>query len=92
MFSEDLSAYFRTQDFGVAATYDGATTVNVIFDNEYLEQMGVAGTGPAALGRASDFPENTAIGKTLLINGTTYTIRGREPLDDGQIVVLRLAD
>jgi len=30
------------------------------------------------------------IGKTLTINGTAYTIRNREPQDDGATVLLQL--
>lgn len=89
MFTEDLNAFFDTADFAVDATYDGATAVKVIFDAAYLEQLGIAGTKPAALGQASVFPA-AAVGKTLLIGSTTYTIKGREPLDDAAIVLLTL--
>jgi hypothetical protein len=30
------------------------------------------------------------VGKTLTIGATTYTIKGREPVDDGAFVVLTL--
>lgn len=87
---EDLDAYFDpVNGMGVAAIYDGATNVNVTFDNAYVEGFGIAGVGPVAMGRASVFPA-AAVGKTILINGTTYTIRGREPVDDGEIVRLTL--
>lgn len=89
-FTEDLAPFFDAVfGFAVAATYDGATSVNVIFDNGYLEQLGIAGTRPSALGKATDFPA-AAVGKTLLVNGTTYTIKGREPQDDGALVLLTL--
>lgn len=29
-------------------------------------------------------------GQTLTINGTAYTIRGRDPQDDGAVVLLQL--
>ena len=46
-------------DFGVSATYNGATAITVIFDDEYLEDSPGQGPGadsshPAALARASD--------------------------------------
>lgn len=91
-FSENLDAFVALKaDGGLAdpGTYDGATAVAVIFDAAYLEQFGIAGTGPQAVGKASVFPAS-AVGKTLLINGTTYTIRGREPIDDGAFVRLTL--
>lgn len=87
-FTEDLSVFFDTDGFALAATYNGASAVKVIFDAAYLENLGVAGTNPMALGRASDFA--APVGKTLLIGATTYTIRNFRPLDDGAIVVLEL--
>jgi hypothetical protein len=87
--TEDLDTFLDTEEHALEATYDGATAVKVIFDNEYLEQLGIAGTGPVALGKAATFPAN-AVGKTLLVNGTSYTIRGREPVDDGAFVRLTL--
>lgn len=89
MFTEDLDAFLNTDEHAVEATYDGATPVNVIHDAAYLEQLGIAGTRPVALGKASDFPA-AAVSKTLLIGSTTYTIKGREPVDDGAFVLLVL--
>lgn len=90
MFTEDLSAFFNTDDFAIAATYNGATAVNVIFDRAYVETLtGIAGTNPVALVQASTVDANPK-GKTLLISGTTYTIRGFEPQDDGATLLLQL--
>lgn len=89
-FTEDLSAFLSTDDFATAATYDSSTAVNVIFDRAFIETLGMTNTNPVAMGKASDFPEGSAVGKTLLIGSTTYTIRGREPLDDGAFVLLQL--
>ena len=89
MFTEDLDAFLNEDEHAVAGTYDGATAVSVIFDNAYLEQLGVAGTRPLATGKATDFPA-AAVSKTLVISGTTYTIRAREPTDDGAFVLLQL--
>jgi hypothetical protein len=89
--SDDAAAMLDPADFGTEAVYNSAATVNVIFDREYLRQLGiVAGADPSALGRASDFPAATAVGKTLLIDGTSYTIRDRMPQDDGALVLLQL--
>lgn len=90
MFTENLDAFLDpTSGHALEALYDGATAVNVIFDEAYLDQLGIAGTRPAALGKASTFPA-AAVGKTLLLAGTTYTIKGREPVDDGAFVLLTL--
>ena len=88
MFTEDLSAFFDTDDFAIAATV-GATTVPVIFDAAYLRALDIVSTvNPVALAQASDTA--AAVGATIVINGTSYTIRNREPQDDGAVVLLQL--
>lgn len=93
-FTEDLDTFLDDDDFAWAATFTPTTgsggTKNVIFDEAYAEAMGVAGSNPTAMGKASDFPTTTTVGGTLVINGTTYTIREREPMDDGAFVRLQL--
>jgi hypothetical protein len=90
MFTEELDTFFDTDDFALAATYDASATVNVIFDNAYIEALtGVASVNPVALAKTSDVPA-AGVGKTLVISGTTYTIRNREPQDDGAVVLLQL--
>lgn len=87
-FTEDLSAFFDTDDFAIAATV-GATTVNVIFDREYIDAVGrVSSANPVALAKASDAA--AAVGATITISGTAYTIRDRQPQDDGAVVLLQL--
>lgn len=89
MFNEDLTGFFSTDDFAVAATLDGVASGNVILDAAYIEALGIAGTEPMALARASDYAA-TALGKTLSAGGTTYIIRDRRPQDDGATVLLKL--
>jgi hypothetical protein len=99
MFDEDPDDFLDTDEHAVDAIYDGATKVKVIIDRAYLEGVGIGGTNPVATGKASDFPA-TAIGKTLAedpehpwpawIGATSFTIRGREPQDDGAFVLLQL--
>lgn len=85
-FGEDLDVFFEDGD---DAVYDGATDVKVWFDRAYIEAAtGVASTDPVALGKASDFA--SPAGKTLVISGTSYTIRNAQPQDDGAIVLLQL--
>lgn len=92
MFTEDLDAFLdTTYGLAVDATYNSATAVKGFHDRAYLEQLGIAGTHPVFLGKASDFPESgTPVGKTLAIGSTTWTIKGREPIDDGAWVLLTL--
>ena len=91
MFVEDLSRFFDTGDFALAATLQGVgTPVNVIFDVMYIEALGVSSTNPVALAKASDVADSD-LGKTLTINSVVYTIRDRQPQDDGSIVLLQLS-
>lgn len=89
-FTEDRTAFLSASEFAVAATYNGVTAVTVIFDEPYSTQGDVGSSNPTALGNAADFPVGTSIGKTLLISGTQYTIRHREPVEDGAFVLLEL--
>jgi len=91
-FVEDLSAFFELKaDGGLAdpATLQGGAAVNVIFDAEYLTELGMAGTNPAALAKAADVSAAN-IGQTLTINAIVYTIRNRRQIDDGATVLLEL--
>lgn len=90
---EDLDIFLSTIEHAVAALYDKAgarATVNVILDNEYQQAHElVSSTNPVAMGKASDFPA-AAVGRTLEIADVVYTIRDRQPIDDGAFVRLQL--
>jgi hypothetical protein len=78
-FTEDLTAYFNTADFGVEALWsESAEPVVVIFDKAFIENLGIAGNSPVALAKESDFPD-VAEGQTLTISGTVYTIITSQP-------------
>ena len=89
MFTETLDEFLT--DFGVASTLQGGAAGGVIaiYDAPYLEQMGIAGTKPSALVKASAVAA-ADVGKTFTRTdtGAVFTIRGREPIDDGVFVVL----
>lgn len=89
-FTEDLTPFFETADFATAATYNGATTVNGIFDREYIEPLGniVEGTAPVFMCALADLP-SVDHDDTLLIGATTYKVKGVEP-DGTGVVLLRL--
>lgn len=83
----DLAGMFDDDDFATAATI-GAETVYVIFDREYLQAVGmVSSANPVALIRASDTAD---VGSTITISSVAYTIRARQPQDDGAVVLLQL--
>jgi len=89
MFTEDLRVFFNTDEHAIAANYNSGTTVNGIFDAEYVDFNGVAGSNPVFLCAASDVPVG-GIGNTLVVNSITYKIRNRQPQDDGAVVLLQL--
>jgi len=81
-FSEDLSAFLNTDEFASAATYDGATSVNGILEDQYSEvfqgeQVGVSTTRKAFRFDPADISDPVT-GKELVIGSDTYTVRDIE--------------
>ena len=90
MFTEDLTEFFNPDEFAITATLQGGTSVNVIFDQEYVRGLDMVGcTNPVALAIATTVSASN-VGQTLTISGTAYTIRDRRPVDDGATVILEL--
>lgn len=89
--TEDLSEFLDTDDFAVAATYDGSTTVNGIYDAAYIDVNGVGSVNPVFLCAASSVAADPT-GKALVVNGTNYVIRNIEPQGDGATVILQLEE
>jgi hypothetical protein len=91
-FTEDLTAFFSTDDFAVSALYNGTTTINVILYTAYYEEnmgrVGFEGSAPVALARTADVP-GVAHGVSLVIYGVTYSVVGVEP-DGTGLTTLRL--
>jgi len=90
-FTEDLTAFFSTDDFGTSAVYSGTgSTINGIFDAAYAEALDgmVQGSQPAFVTRTADVPSATH-GQTITISGTAYKIVGVEP-DGTGLTLLRL--
>ena len=88
-FTEQFTDFFNSSEFAVVATYNGATSVNVIFDHEYTEMFGAAGNNPFVTAAASDFASNPR-GLPLVIESVAYTIQNIEP-DGTGIVRLQLS-
>jgi hypothetical protein len=96
MFAENLNEFLDPQALAKSASFvpnngSGAVTVNVNFDEAYAEQFGIAATNPAAVGKASDFSTSSSIGAAITIDLVAFTIREREPIDDGAFVRLQLS-
>ena len=83
--TSDLSDFFVTGDFGVAASYtpDGGSsaTINVLFDNPFNSvpldtgERDVESNTPTALAMSSDV-SSVAHGDAIVISGITYAIVG----------------
>jgi hypothetical protein len=86
--ADDPALFFEDAE---DALYDGDTAMKAHLDREYLEPLtGIAGSNPVALVQTSALPDANPVGKTLAIGGTTFVIKGREPMDDGAITRLQL--
>lgn len=72
-FTEDLLQFLDASDFATAATYNAAT-VNVIFDREFLGQLGVQTSAPTAIGRKTDFA-SVAQEQSIVIDAVTWKIK-----------------
>jgi hypothetical protein len=89
MFSENLDDFLSTAELAVAATLQGGRpTANGFFDADYVDTLGMAGTNPVFVCKASSSPRRHR--KTLTIASVVYTIRNRQPIDDGAFVRLQL--
>lgn len=75
-FTEDLAAFIDTDDFALAATYNGST-VSLILDRAYSENvMGEIGF-QSAITRATletSVVPSAAQGDTVVVSGTTYKV------------------
>lgn len=93
-FAENLGTFFTSFDFGVEASYSRVSggdpvVIEGIFDAQYVEPTtGVAeDSGPVFTCATSSVP-NAAHGDELVINGTTYVVRGVHPDGTGVTVLV----
>jgi hypothetical protein len=84
-FQEDLDVYFS--DFGTDVVIAG-NSIKAIFDNPYSGAFGGLVTETGSTLTISEIG-NAAVGTTVLIDGSTYTIAAIEP-DGTGLFVLRL--
>lgn len=85
---EDYTPFFS--DFGVAATV-GGVALNGIFDNAFLETLGItAGSSPVLLIVSSAAPSATH-GTSVSVGGASYTVTAVEP-DGTGLSLLRLQE
>ena len=78
--SSELANFFDEEEwFGEVATF-GSSSISVIFDNAFAEDLNIKGTLPLAHCRTADVT-SLSEGGTITINSTAYTVQ--EKKDDG---------
>lgn len=81
MFTEDFSAFMNTAEFATTVTLD-SVSVPAIFDAAFalgsVGAYGMASTQPSLTLASADVPASP-IGKTAVVNGTSYTVAAHEP-------------
>lgn len=94
--ADDRAVFVSVDDFGVAATYTPAggvaSTVNGIFDNEYIAveaggEVAVALQEPRFHCRTADVA-SAAEGDAIVINAVNYTIRIVQPDGTGMTMLV----
>lgn len=85
-FAEDLAPFFSIAGFATAVVFNGALSVNAIFDNAYFEAEQTVGTQPQLTCKTADLA-TVAVGASVVVNGTSYTVANIEPDGTGVSVV-----
>lgn len=89
MFTEDLAAFFDTDAFAETGTYDGATSVSVIYSAPAADAFNMGSTAPEAMVVAADVDADPR-GKTLVLSAGTFAIREFTPDLTGRVLTLKL--
>ncbi len=85
-FTEDLTDFINDDTPGyVLATLDGIS-VEGIFDNGSAAGLGMLGTNPTFTCASASAPSSKR-NKTLVVNGTSYTVREIKPDGTGMSVL-----
>ena len=82
----DRAEFLNTDDFGVTATYQ-ETSINGIFDYQFVEISGLEGSRPTFLTTADNVPDDPH-NNTIVIESINYTIVGHQPDGTGMILLI----
>lgn len=93
-FTEDLSVFFNTDGPGVVSALftpsgGSASTVNGIFDKNFVDPLGIDGNAPRFVCPEADV--TSARGGTLVIASVTYLIVNARP-DGTGVIALELQE
>lgn len=84
-FTEDLSAFFSTADFGVEVTAGGTTGIGILdMPSDFIADGVVLTTDYKLTCEASDFGD-LAYGDSITVDSVAYTVRNVALVDDGLI-------
>ena len=83
----NLAPFFNAADFAVQATVRGRT-INIIFDEQYIDVEGVESSQPAATCQSADVAD-VEQDDALTVQGREFRIIGIQP-DGTGVTVLRL--
>jgi hypothetical protein len=90
MFTEDLSAFFSTEEFAESGVLDGVAHAG-IFDNAYLEPLPGLASSEARFTCAVTATTAAATTASLLVlMGVTWRVRSKQPDATGRVVTLLL--
>lgn len=87
MLMEDLSLFFSTAEFAVAATYNGSEVVNGILGKAYVAINDVESAAPSFTCSAADVPQ-AVHGDSLVVNSITYKVVGVQPDGTGIVTLI----
>lgn len=90
---DDLDVFFDDDEFSTSATLDGSA-ISAIYDTEYQsisDGVVMQTDSPSVLVQSSDYPSHVD-GTSLVLDGTTYRVMRREPMDDGKLCRLILTE
>lgn len=84
-FTEDMGAFFSTDEFAVTATF-GAVTASVILDKPDIEVLSgrIQSTDYLMRYAATDLT-GLAEGNSITVDGSSYTVREIRSEDDGKV-------
>lgn len=85
-FTEDLTPFFSVAEFASSATLDGVSVAG-IFDNQYIDALGVATRQPMFTLPTADAAAATTSSE-LVVEGVPYRVRSVEPDGTGVTVLM----
>lgn len=94
-FAETLSDFINTDTPGYGVAVIGGVSGTCLFDDAYIDPLGISSSAPAIHIIADDFAAASpalAYGSSITVDSVAYTVTGIEPDGHGGITVLRLQD